>query len=107
MRCSASSPPAASRNPWKTWRTACWPKPAAAMIAIDTNLIVRYLTGDHPEQSARAQALVHALRGLRHLRPEIRESGASCGLREGPGGLTRVAFRQGLSLEAPGAKPPR
>ena len=28
------------------------------MIAIDTNLIVRYLTGDHPEQSARAQALV-------------------------------------------------
>jgi predicted nucleic acid-binding protein len=28
------------------------------MLAIDTNLIVRYLTGDHPEQSARAKALI-------------------------------------------------
>jgi predicted nucleic acid-binding protein len=28
------------------------------MLAIDTNLIVRYLTGDHPEQSATAQALI-------------------------------------------------
>jgi predicted nucleic acid-binding protein len=28
------------------------------MIAIDTNLIVRYLTGDHPEQSSRAREIV-------------------------------------------------
>ena len=28
------------------------------MIAVDTNLIVRYLTGDHPEQSLRARALI-------------------------------------------------
>lgn len=28
------------------------------MIAIDTNLLVRYLTGDHPEQSPRARALI-------------------------------------------------
>ena len=28
------------------------------MIAIDTNIIVRYLTGDHPEQSVRARAIV-------------------------------------------------
>ncbi|NKK65972.1 type II toxin-antitoxin system VapC family toxin [Rhizobium leguminosarum] len=28
------------------------------MIAIDTNLIVRYLTGDHPEQSSRARGIV-------------------------------------------------
>jgi predicted nucleic acid-binding protein len=28
------------------------------MIAIDTNVMVRYLTGDHPEQSARARDLV-------------------------------------------------
>jgi predicted nucleic acid-binding protein len=28
------------------------------MMAIDTNLIVRYLTGDHPDQSARAKALI-------------------------------------------------
>jgi predicted nucleic acid-binding protein len=28
------------------------------MLAIDTSLIVRYLTGDHPEQSAAAKALI-------------------------------------------------
>jgi predicted nucleic acid-binding protein len=28
------------------------------MLAIDTNLIVRYLTGDHPRQSARARKLI-------------------------------------------------
>lgn len=28
------------------------------MHAIDTNLIVRYLTGDHPQQSAKARALI-------------------------------------------------
>lgn len=28
------------------------------MIAIDTNVLVRYLTGDHPDQSARARALI-------------------------------------------------
>jgi len=28
------------------------------MLAIDTNLIVRYLTGDHPDQSARARTLI-------------------------------------------------
>jgi predicted nucleic acid-binding protein len=28
------------------------------MLAIDTNLIVRYLTGDHPQQAAQAKALI-------------------------------------------------
>lgn len=28
------------------------------MLAIDTNLIVRYLTGDHPRQSAKAKAVI-------------------------------------------------
>ena len=28
------------------------------MLAIDTNLVVRYLTVDHPEQSAQARALI-------------------------------------------------
>ncbi|MBQ0820450.1 type II toxin-antitoxin system VapC family toxin [Microvirga sp. HBU67558] len=28
------------------------------MLAIDTNLIVRYLTGDHPEQSPKARDLI-------------------------------------------------
>lgn len=30
------------------------------MLAIDTNLVVRYLTGDHPKQSSRARKLVDA-----------------------------------------------
>ena len=30
------------------------------MLAIDTNLIVRYLTGDHPRQSRKARALIDA-----------------------------------------------
>lgn len=30
------------------------------MLAIDTNVIVRYLTGDHPEQSPKAKALIDA-----------------------------------------------
>ncbi len=29
------------------------------MLGIDTNLVVRYLTGDHPKQSARARALIN------------------------------------------------
>jgi predicted nucleic acid-binding protein len=28
------------------------------MLAIDTNVIVRYLTGDHPQQSRKAKALI-------------------------------------------------
>jgi predicted nucleic acid-binding protein len=28
------------------------------MLVIDTNLIVRYLTGDHPQQSRKAKALI-------------------------------------------------
>jgi predicted nucleic-acid-binding protein len=28
------------------------------VLAIDTNIIVRYLTGDHPKQSARARAVI-------------------------------------------------
>jgi predicted nucleic acid-binding protein len=28
------------------------------MLAVDTNLIVRYLTGDHPKQSPRARTLI-------------------------------------------------
>lgn len=34
------------------------PKRAGAMLAIDTNVVVRYLTNDHPEQSARARRLI-------------------------------------------------
>jgi predicted nucleic acid-binding protein len=28
------------------------------MLAIDTDVIVRYLTGDHPEQSPKARAVI-------------------------------------------------
>ena len=34
------------------------PKPSADMLAIDTNVVIRYLVGDHPEQAARARALI-------------------------------------------------
>lgn len=34
------------------------PRQGAGMLAIDTNLIVRYLTGDHPKQSPRARKLI-------------------------------------------------
>ena len=37
---------------------ASLPKRAGAMLAIDTNVIVRYLTGDHPEQSPRSRRLI-------------------------------------------------
>ena len=36
----------------------CWRRRAAATLAIDTNLTVRYLTRDHPEQSLRARSLI-------------------------------------------------
>lgn len=35
-----------------------WLKRTDIMIAIDTNVVVRYLTGDHPEQSVRARTIV-------------------------------------------------
>src|SRR5690349_13244724 len=37
---------------------ACSPRQDAGMLAIDTNLVVRYLTGDHPRQSPRARKLI-------------------------------------------------
>jgi len=35
---------------------ASWPRQGVAILAIDTNLIVRYLTGDQPQQSRKARA---------------------------------------------------
>lgn len=37
---------------------ASLPKRDGAMLAIDTNIVVRYLTNDHPEQSLRARRLI-------------------------------------------------
>lgn len=34
------------------------PKQSVDMLAIDTNVVVRYLTNDHPRQSPRARALI-------------------------------------------------
>ena len=36
------------------------PKQSGAMLAIDTNIVVRYLTADHPEQSPKAKALIES-----------------------------------------------
>ncbi len=38
---------------------AFWQKQSDVMLAIDTNIIVRYLTNDHPKQSPRARDLVN------------------------------------------------
>ena len=43
---------------WRKWTLESLQRPDVGMLAIDTNLIVRYLTGDHPRQSARAKALI-------------------------------------------------
>lgn len=37
---------------------ACWPKRNGVMLAIDTNIVVRYLTNDHPKQSPRAREVI-------------------------------------------------
>jgi predicted nucleic-acid-binding protein len=36
----------------------CWPKLLVIMIGIDTNLVIRYVTGDDPEQSPRARMII-------------------------------------------------
>src|SRR4051794_38106813 len=53
-----SCPPKGGRRASRRWRPALWLKPSGDMFAIDTNVVVRYLTGDHPEQSPRARALI-------------------------------------------------
>ena len=35
-----------------------WPKPGDGMQAIDTNVVVRYLTGDDPGQAAKARGVI-------------------------------------------------
>ena len=46
------------------------------MLAIDTNLIVRYLTGDHPEQSPKAESTADSEDGFRlYDDPATRPSG--------------------------------
>ena len=36
------------------------PRPVEAMLAIDTNILVRFLTWDHPAQAARATAIIES-----------------------------------------------
>src|SRR3954469_11093410 len=43
---------------WRKWKPESPPRPGVGMLAIDTNLIVRYLTGDHPRQSVKARAVI-------------------------------------------------
>lgn len=38
------------------------PRPSGTMIAIDTNIVVRLLTGDDPDQARRARALIESNR---------------------------------------------
>jgi predicted nucleic-acid-binding protein len=48
----------ASQRPWKRWRQASQKKRSDGMLAIDTDVVVRYLTGDDPQQASRARALI-------------------------------------------------
>src|SRR5471030_1063050 len=40
------------------WRRGSPRRRNGAMLAVDANLVVRYLTGDHPDQSARARSSI-------------------------------------------------
>src|ERR1700710_417626 len=42
----------------RKWKRESPRRPDVGMLAVDTNLIVRYLTGDHPKQSAKARAVI-------------------------------------------------
>lgn len=53
-RCGVTERPRVSRK----WKRASPLTPDVGMLAVDTNLIVRYLTGDHPKQSAKARAVI-------------------------------------------------
>ena len=48
----------AGRNRWRKWTRGLPRKPSGDMRAIDTNVIVRFLTGDDPEQAARVRAVI-------------------------------------------------
>jgi predicted nucleic-acid-binding protein len=48
----------AGRRRWRKWTRAYLLKHDGAMLAIDTNVVVRYLTNDDPEQSPRARRLI-------------------------------------------------
>src|SRR6266851_1349731 len=40
------------------WTAPSQPRRGAAMLAIDTNVVVRFLTGDEPKQAAKARSLI-------------------------------------------------
>ena len=47
-------------NLWRPWKWEFWRKPSGVIRAIDTNVVVRYLTGDDPDQAARARVVLQA-----------------------------------------------
>ena len=55
---SDASPGTVHRSRYRTCRPAFRPKPSGAMRAIDTDVLERYLTGDEPEQAAKARTAV-------------------------------------------------
>ena len=76
------------------------------MRAIDTNILVRYLTGDNPEQAARAEAAVDAGRIFVSttvlLESEwVLRSVYGFGRREVTAALRGFAGLPGVSVEAP------
>ena len=47
-------------GPSPKWKRESWRKPGGGMKAVDTNIIVRYLTSNDPGQAARTRAVVDA-----------------------------------------------
>ena len=50
----------ASPDLWRRWMRGFWRKRRGATRAVDTNIVVRYLTGDDPGQAAKAKAVIDA-----------------------------------------------
>ena len=47
-------------DPSPTWRRVFWKRHGVTMRATDTNVVVRYLAGDDPDEAARARAAIDA-----------------------------------------------
>ena len=58
--CLGPSSVTASPDLWRRWMRGFWRKRRGAMRAVDTNIVVRYLTGDDPGQAAKAKAVIDA-----------------------------------------------
>ena len=55
---SAVWPTMVPPDPSPTWRQVFWKRHGVALRAIEPNIVVQHLTGDDPDQAARARAAI-------------------------------------------------